>query len=496
MRKPWFVGIVVAFQWNVEPMRGGYPRVVQHAPPVLLRATLPRATAGWEAPGGPARHAKESPRGTAAALAVAVALAIVWRPKRAAAAYYAQQPLPFVKRGVDRAAGLKMTATTEGADVAVRSRAEPTVEAEITKASVASGADASAVYGLIKEMQSFFVQELENITLESDASQQGAFEAIEWLRDGGKHGGGTRYSVEDTPVFNRASVNVSQVHYEDVPTSAVTSATALSVILHPKNPHAPSMHFHMSYTEPRNSGGEDDRKPSWRMIADLNPAIEDKDDTAAFDFYLRKVVPNEFFNDAQYFGDKYFYIPDLGRTRGACHVFIPKLDLNDMALANSMSVARSLAKSTIQVYADLVSGALERWPERLVTEEARKAQLAYHTLYFYQVLLLDRGTTAGLLVHDDNDVGTLGSLPSQVDASLLAEWQDRTNAPNGELLRRLRALLPPSGTADMSDQLRADLAKTVRDFYSEDRSRMEGQAWMDLEWWATGRKLKGQRVSA
>ena len=61
-------------------------------------------------------------------------------------------------------------------------------------------------------MQSFFVQELENITLESDASQQGAFEAIEWLRDGGKHGGGTRYSVEDTPVFNRASVNVSQVH--------------------------------------------------------------------------------------------------------------------------------------------------------------------------------------------------------------------------------------------------------------------------------------------
>ena len=65
------------------------------------------------------------------------------------------------------------------------------------------------------------------------------------------------------------------------------------------------MHFHMSYTEPRNRGGEDDRKPSWRMIADLNPAIEDKDDTAAFDFYLRKVVPNEFFNDAQYFGDKY-----------------------------------------------------------------------------------------------------------------------------------------------------------------------------------------------
>ena len=59
--------------------------------------------------------------------------------------------------------------------------------------------------------------------------------------------------------------------------------------------------------------------------------------------------PRESSTDEQT-ASRYFYIPDLGRTRGACHVFIPKLDLNDMALANSMSVARSLAKSTIQVY--------------------------------------------------------------------------------------------------------------------------------------------------
>jgi coproporphyrinogen III oxidase len=34
-------------------------------------------------------------------------------------------------------------------------------------------------------------------------------------------------------VFDRASVNVSQVHYADEPTRKLASATALSTIIHP-----------------------------------------------------------------------------------------------------------------------------------------------------------------------------------------------------------------------------------------------------------------------
>jgi coproporphyrinogen III oxidase len=40
---------------------------------------------------------------------------------------------------------------------------------------------------------------------------------VAWLRDGGSHGGGTRYELEGTRLFNRASVNVSSVHYRDKP---------------------------------------------------------------------------------------------------------------------------------------------------------------------------------------------------------------------------------------------------------------------------------------
>jgi coproporphyrinogen III oxidase len=357
-------------------------------------------------------------------------------------------------------------------------------------------ADSVAVYDLLKEMQSLFVEELEGITLAGaeEGSSRGTFVPTPWVRDDGKHGGGTRLSVEETPVFNRASINVSQVHYEDVPTSPVIAASALSVILHPKNPHAPSMHFHMSYTVPRNRAGEEVRQPYWRMIADLNPSIAVAEDTAAFEKNLRAVVPPALVDDSIYFGDKYFDIPDLGRTRGASHLFIPKLENSDMPLDESMGLARSLASSTIRLYASLVQSALDRRPDPSLLD--RQAQLAYHTLYFYQVLLLDRGTTHGILAHDDNDVGTLGSIPMRVNASLLEEWQGQTTSSNAELLRRLRALLPASGVATVSDPLRAALAATLREFYREDRSRIEEQAWMDLEWWAARQQGAKEKVLA
>jgi len=41
--------------------------------------------------------------------------------------------------------------------------------------------------------------------------------ATHWLRDGGAHGGGVRWATGDTGMFDRASVNVSQVHYDDLP---------------------------------------------------------------------------------------------------------------------------------------------------------------------------------------------------------------------------------------------------------------------------------------
>jgi coproporphyrinogen III oxidase len=68
----------------------------------------------------------------------------------------------------------------------------------------------------------------------------------------------------DTPVYGRASVNVSVVHYDDEPEKALSAACALSAIVHPLNPHAPSMHLHTSWTSKKDGRGY------WRIMAECS----------------------------------------------------------------------------------------------------------------------------------------------------------------------------------------------------------------------------------
>ena len=84
------------------------------------------------------------------------------------------------------------------------------------------------------------------------------FEEIHWERPGG--GGGRTRVMEDGGVFEKAGVNTSAVHGV-LPDAAVASmrgkgidsderrffATGLSLVLHPRNPHAPTC---LLYTSP------------------------------------------------------------------------------------------------------------------------------------------------------------------------------------------------------------------------------------------------------
>ena len=82
----------------------------------------------------------------------------------------------------------------------------------------------------------------------------------------------------------------------------------------------------------------------------------------------------------------------------------------------------------------------------------------------FQVLTLDRGTTAGIMVHDQNDVGVMGSLPSKIDRDLLLSWKNLVAAPQDELVQSLADVLT-TGTVD-EEQKRA-LAATIRAHYTK-----------------------------
>ncbi|MCA9705828.1 MAG: coproporphyrinogen III oxidase [Myxococcales bacterium] len=280
------------------------------------------------------------------------------------------------------------------------------------------------------------------------------FEEVEWLRDEGRHGGGMRRATGDTPVFDRGSVNVSQVHYDDDPTRPLASATALSTIIHPRSPHAPSIHMHFSWTELRDGSGY------WRLMADLNPAIPYEEDARAFGRMLREAAPEQYEHAAAQ-GDRYFYIPALERHRGVSHFYLEGYRTDDPAADEAL--VRRVGEAAIDHYCALLPRALERHPD--VTAEDRARQLEYHTIYLFQVLTLDRGTTSGLLVHDQNDVGIMGSLPSHVDRARLASWRDRVPAPQGELVDALVAALPDRHPSPVTVAAKQALAQAVRQHY-------------------------------
>ena len=322
----------------------------------------------------------------------------------------------------------------------------------------ASSERAAEALALVESLQTRFARALEELGGES-------FIATEWFRDEGRHGGGRRYGVEETSMLGRASVNVSQVRYDDEPERKLGSASALSTIVHPVHPLAPSVHIHVSWTEMKSGAGY------WRMMADLNPSIPNADATARFNAALRAAAP-EWFADAAARGDRYFHIPALGRHRGVAHFYLESFNTGDFAA--DLALARGLGEAAIDVYVGILGAALETAAEP--TEEQRAAQLAYYTLYFFQVLTLDRGTTAGLMVHDQNDVGVLGSLPARIDKNLLASWSSRVPAPQDRLLAQLLAALPNSGVCLIDEPVKRALAAAVRAHYTRFPEALDLQA--------------------
>ena len=308
----------------------------------------------------------------------------------------------------------------------------------------ASTPQAQKALDIVTHLQMYFVKKL-NTFAEKD------FEALEWFRDEGRHGGGLRYEARDEKIFNRASVNISQIHYEDDPSKKLSSATAISTIIHPQNPLAPSMHMHISWTQMR------DGKGYWRIMADLNPSNPIKEDTAAFLHTLKEMAP-AYQEEAIAQGDKYFYIPALKKHRGVAHFYLEHFTTQDTQEDEDLAI--SCGERVIETYITILSRRVQQESDA----QAKANQLAYHTLYLFQVLTLDRGTTSGLLVHDQNDIGILGSLPSHVDKKLLQSWLASMPHPQEKLLEAIIDTLPKASIM-IDTHTKAALAKVVREHY-------------------------------
>ena len=315
---------------------------------------------------------------------------------------------------------------------------------------MASSTEAKEAYILVRDLQKRFADKLDAISTE--ISEDKKFEEVTWLRDEGTHGGGSRFEARDEKLFNTGSVNVSQVHYDEMPEKNLKSATAISTIIHPKNPNVPSIHIHISLTELRNADSY------WRVMADLNPSIVNAEDRKEFDDALNKLSSHRF-EEGSSQGDKYFNIPVLKRTRGVSHFYLENYKTDDKEADTTF--AKSFGEGIIDSYIDIITNAIKTRTK--ITPQDIQTQLDYHTLYLFQVLTLDRGTTSGLLIHNQNDVGIMGSLPSHINKKLLNSWKSVVRQPQDELVKNIAKAINDDGAVDV--KTKEKLAQVVREHY-------------------------------
>jgi len=331
----------------------------------------------------------------------------------------------------------------------------------------AQSTQAQQANALVSALQTRFIQGLEKLAVSLHSSQ--SFAAVEWFRDEGMHGGGVRYATADGDLFGRGSVNVSQVHYDEKPEKKLGSATAISTIIHPCHAHAPSVHIHISWTEMKSGQGY------WRMMADLNPSIENPLATQQFFDAMKAAAPAQY-EEGVAQGERYFYIPVLERHRGVSHFYLEQYNSGDAD--KDRALAQSVGEAAIDTYLAILGAALQE--NKPVSEADKAAQLAYHSLYFLQVLTLDRGTTTGLMVHNQNDIGILGSLPAYMNRELLLSWVAKMPVPQDRLLAALIDALPETCPSLVDDVVKQKLANISRRHYAEYPQALAMQASGDV----------------
>lgn len=267
---------------------------------------------------------------------------------------------------------------------------------------------------------------------------QARFGTDTWERPGG--GGGVTRILSGDGHLEKSAVNFSAVAGETPERlseqMAVESsrffATGVSVIVHPRNPHAPTFHFNLRYFET-------DAGDAWfGGGADLTPHYLYEEDARHFHRTMKSVCDRHDVADYPAWKeacDRYFYLPHRGEARGVGGIFFDHLTerLGEVWVFQS-DLGASLADSYLPI--------LERRVGTPYGEAEREWQEIRRGRYAEFNLVWDRGTRFGLETSGRTE-SILASLPPR--ARWVYAHEPELGSPEGDLLETLRA--PPGDWA-------------------------------------------------
>lgn len=206
------------------------------------------------------------------------------------------------------------------------------------------------------------------------------------------------------------------------------SATGISSIMHPINPHVPIIHMNVRYFELDNGRG-------WFGGGiDLTPHYVDVSEARAFHLVLNAICgkySDLFYPRFKKWADDYFFLPHRGETRGVGGIFFDRLIPDSTcSFEQLLSFTAELGNAYPEIYSEIV----KKKSTRVFSETEKKWQKIRRGRYVEFNLICDRGTKFGL-ESGGNTESILISLPAD------AAWEyNYATAPGSAEDRTLKLL--------------------------------------------------------
>jgi coproporphyrinogen III oxidase len=250
----------------------------------------------------------------------------------------------------------------------------------------------SAVKAYLLDLQSRIVQALE------------AVDGLPFLQDAWERpegGGGLSRLIEEGHVLERGGVNFSHVMGAKLPPSAAAArpdlggqpweAMGVSLVLHPRNPHAPTVHMNVRFFTTTSADGA----PVWWFGGgmDLTPYYGKTEDVRHFHQACKDAL--EPFGAGLHprfkqWCDDYFYLKHRAEARGVGGIFFD--DFSELGFEQSFAMLRSVGDAFVPAYLPL----LEKNKDLPYGERERDFQAYRRGRYVEFNLVFDRGTLFGL----------------------------------------------------------------------------------------------------
>ena len=253
--------------------------------------------------------------------------------------------------------------------------------------------DSMAVRNYLVRLQQRICGEMERL----DGQQ--TFTRDAWDRPGG--GGGDSRVLTEGAVFEQAGVNFSHVLGDKLPPSATAHrpelagrhwlAMGVSLVIHPRNPYAPTSHANVRFFMAEKDGAE----PVWWFGGgfDLTPYYGFEEDASHWHRTARDACAPfgpDVYPRYKKWCDEYFFLKHRDEPRGIGGLFFD--DLNEGGFDHCFNFMKSVGDHYIPAYAPIV----ERRRDTPYGERERDFQLYRRGRYVEFNLVYDRGTLFGL----------------------------------------------------------------------------------------------------